>query len=139
MRSGQGADFADACFRRARAAGSVWEDALVDRADFSGALLDRANFTQAFGRGTRFYRCHLADATLDDAVLVDAMLSESRLLRASLVRADLTRASCRGANLFAAGLWNAVLIDTDFGGANLGRAATAGAVLESPGPVRGDV
>jgi uncharacterized protein YjbI with pentapeptide repeats len=137
MRSGQGADFTDACFRRARAAGSVWEDALVDRADFSGALLDRANFTHAFGRGTRLYRCHLADATLDDAVLVDAVLSESRLLRASLARADLTRACFDHANLFAAGLWNAVLIDTDFRGANIGRANSAGAVRERPAPAGG--
>ncbi|NDC54027.1 MAG: DUF2169 domain-containing protein [Planctomycetia bacterium] len=132
MRSGQGADFAAACFRLARAAGSVWEDAVVDRADFSGAMLDRANFTQAFGRGARFHRCHLADATLDDAVLVDAVLSESRLLRASLARADLSRARCDGANLFAASLWNAVLVDTDFRGANLGRANVSGAVRAAP-------
>lgn len=134
LRAGRGADFADACFRLSRAAGSVWEDAVVDRADFSGALLDRASFTAAFGRATRFYRCHLADATLDDAVLVDAVLTESRLLRASLARADLTRARCAGANLFAASLWNAVLVDTDFGGANLGRASMAGAVRERPAP-----
>lgn len=137
LRSGQGADFADACFRRARAAGSVWADAIVDRADFSGALLDRANFSQAFGRGTRFYRCHLADATFDDAALIEAVLSESRLLRASLARADLTRARCDGANLFAASLWNAVLIETDFRRANLGRANSAGAVRERPAPAGG--
>jgi len=134
MRSGQGTDFTEACFLRARAAGSVWEDAVVDRADFSGAMLDRANFTAAFGRATRFYRCHLADATLDDSVLVDAVLAESRLLRASLARADLTRARCAGANLFAASLWSAVLVDTDFRGANLMRASTAGAVRQSAGP-----
>jgi len=134
LRAGRGADFLDACFRFARAAGSVWEEAVVDRADFSGAMLDRANFTAAFGRATRFYRCHLADATLDDSVLVDAVFAESRLLRASLARADLTRARCVGANLFAASLWSAVLVDTDFGGANLMRASTAGAVRQSPGP-----
>jgi uncharacterized protein YjbI with pentapeptide repeats len=137
LRSGQGADFADACFRRARAAGSVWEDAVVDRADFSGASLDRANFTQAFGRGTRFYRCDLTDATLDDAALVAAVFTESRLLRASLTRADLTGARCDGANLFAASLWNAVLIDTDFRGANLGRTNSAGAVRKRPAPAGG--
>jgi len=137
LRSGQGADFADACFRRARAAGSVWEDAIVDRADFSGALLDRANFSQAFGRGAVLRCCHLADATFDDAVLVEAVLSESRLLRASLARADLTRARCMGANLFAASLWSAVLVDTDFRHANLGRANLAGTVRERPAPAGG--
>lgn len=137
LRSGQGADFTEACFRRARAPGSVWEDAVVDRADFSGAILDRANFTHVFGRGTRFYRCLLADATLDDAVLVDAVFSQSRLLRSSLVRADLTRTRCDGANLFAASLWNAVLIDTDFRGANLGRTNSAGAVHDRPAPAGG--
>lgn len=134
MRSGHGADFTDARFRRAHAAGSVWEDAVVDRADFSGALLDRANFTHAFGRGVVLRCCHLADATLDDAVLVEAVLGESRLLRASLVRADLTRASCAGANLFAASLWNAILVGTDFRGANLTRATTAGAVRDRATP-----
>ncbi len=130
MRSGQGADFTDAIFRLAKAEGSVWSDSIVDRADFSGAMLDRANFTFAFCRGTRFFRCHLTDATLDDAVLVGAILSQSRLFRASLSRADLTRARCDGTNMFSASLWSAVLVDTDLRGANLGRAVMNGVVQE---------
>ena len=44
------------------------------------------------------------------------------------------RASCAGANLFAASLWNAILVGTDFRGANLTRATTAGAVRDRATP-----
>ena len=124
-RAGQEADFSAAVFVRAVGPGSVWHDAVVDRADFSGAHLDRADFSHAFARQARFYRCRLADATFSDAVLVQASFVQSKLLRASFSRADLSDAAFDGANLFAAGLWSAVLTGTSFRGANIGRTTLA--------------
>lgn len=131
-RAGQEADFSAAVFVQAVGPGSIWQDAVVDRADFSGAHLDRANFSHAFARHARFYRCRLADATFTDAVLVNASFAQSQLLRASFARADLSSAAFDGANLFAAGLWSAVLTDTRFRGANLGRTTLAPGLQTRP-------
>jgi uncharacterized protein YjbI with pentapeptide repeats len=131
-RAGQEADFSAAVFVRAVGPGSVWQDAVVDRANFSGAHLDRADFSHAFARQARFYRCRLADTTFSDAVLVNASFVQSKLLRASFARADLSDAVFDGANLFAAGLWSAVLTGTSFRGANVGRTTLASPAATRP-------
>jgi uncharacterized protein YjbI with pentapeptide repeats len=116
LRASRGADFSDGKLACARAPRSVWQQAMLDRADFDRAVLSQAQFPEASLRDAHFDRAHLQTATFDDAVLVGARFTNANLLRASFERADLTQARVDGCNLYGAGLLDATLDGTTFQG-----------------------
>jgi uncharacterized protein YjbI with pentapeptide repeats len=116
LRAGRGADFSEGRFARAHAPRSVWQQAVLDRADFSRAMLSQAQFLEASLAMAVFDRAHLPGTNFEDALLPDARLTNANLLRASFERADLTRARVDGSNLYGAGLLDATLDDATFRG-----------------------
>ncbi len=119
LHASDGSDFTGANFRRARADGAIWEEAILQQADFSGASLIRSIFNHASLQGAKLDQAELTAAVFDDANLEVASLVRANLLRASFDRANLSKATLRGANLYNAGFWDAVLVDTNFDAANL--------------------
>lgn len=122
LRASAPSDFSDGNFRRASGNGSLWEEAILDRADFTRAVLARSQFAHASLREARFDRADLTAAVFDDARLPKAILTNANLLRASFERSDLTDAHLEGSNLFESSLREAVLERTNLHGANLKRA-----------------
>lgn len=113
------ADFTGGRFESVQGEGSIWEDAILDGADFSRAHLARAIFVNASLRGAMLDRADLSGAMLDDAVLHAARLTNANLLRVTFDRADLTDADLSGSNMYEAGFWDAKLERTSLAGANL--------------------
>jgi uncharacterized protein YjbI with pentapeptide repeats len=116
LRAGRGADFSDGRFARARGPRSVWQQAILDRADFDRAVLSQAQFAEASLRDAHFDRAHLQTVNFDDAILASARFTNANLLRASFERTDLTQTQVDGCNLYGAGLLDATLEGTTFQG-----------------------
>ena len=114
-----GADLTEGNFRGAKAAGAVFGEAMLDRADFSRAILVRAQFSDASLQEAVFDRADLSSAAFDGAVLQRAVLTNANLIRAGFDQADLTEADLRGSNLYEAGFWETVLDRADFRNANV--------------------
>ncbi|MFQ5757345.1 MAG: DUF2169 domain-containing protein [Acidiferrobacterales bacterium] len=119
LRSGEQADFSEASFKNVQGSGSIWDDCVLDRADYSRAMLTGASFTQASLVGTVFDRAVVTDASFDDADLRQATVSHANFLRASFERANLTEAVFEGSNLYEAGFLDAITERTNFRSANL--------------------
>lgn len=119
LRASEGADFSGGDFRRVKAAGAVFGEAILDRGDFGRAILIRAQFPGASLRGANFDRANVSNASFDGADLRKASLTNANLIRALFDEADLTEASLAGSNLFEAGLWEAVMKRVDLRGANV--------------------
>jgi uncharacterized protein YjbI with pentapeptide repeats len=119
LHGGDKADFTSGNFRGAKGAGSIWEQSMLDGADFSKALLTRANFNEASLREARFDRADALKASFDDAWLQGAVLTNANLLRATFDRADLTQANFSNSNLYGAGFWETVSQHTIIDGANV--------------------
>jgi uncharacterized protein YjbI with pentapeptide repeats len=116
LRASRGADFSDGRFARSHAPRSVWQQAVLDRADFERAVLSQAQFPEASLREAHFDRAHLDGVNFDDAILTGARITNANLLRASFTRADLTNAAVEGCNLYSAGLLDATLDGASFEG-----------------------
>ncbi|HEY3225739.1 MAG TPA: DUF2169 domain-containing protein [Planctomycetota bacterium] len=106
-------------FKLAKGAKTVWIDAALDGADFSGAQLPGADFTGASLAGAIFKRGDFTKGSFADADLRKASLPQVNLLRASFERADLGGADFQGSNLYEADFWDAKTAGADFKGANL--------------------
>jgi uncharacterized protein YjbI with pentapeptide repeats len=119
--SGAGADFTAGIFVKIKGNESVWEECILDRADFSGASLVRAQFASASLREAKCDKADLSAADFSDACLQRAQLTNCNLLKASFDRADLTQAELLYSNLYEAGFWEAVTDEADLSGANLKR------------------
>jgi uncharacterized protein YjbI with pentapeptide repeats len=113
------ADFAKGNFKNVTANRSVWEESVLDGADFSRASLKRAQFGDGSLQNVNFDRADLTAAGFDDACLRGAQLTNANLLRATFDRADLTGAKVEGSNCYEAGFWEAVTEKTDFARANV--------------------
>jgi len=125
LRAGEKANFTGGKFREAKAPKSIWEGALLDRADFSCAVLTGATFEDASLRETRFDRADLTQANFEDASAHRALLTNANLLRASFNRANLTDARLDNSNLYEASFWETVFGNTSAVGANLNRTLLA--------------
>jgi uncharacterized protein YjbI with pentapeptide repeats len=125
LRASSKSDFSQGNFRKTSARGSLWEEAVLDGADFSGATLSRAQFAEASLRETLFDRAELPSAVFDDTCLRNAILTRANLLRVSFERADLTAADLRESNLYESSFWEAVLEGTNIRGANVKRTRLA--------------
>jgi uncharacterized protein YjbI with pentapeptide repeats len=119
MQAGEGADFTEGRFQRVQGPGAIFEDCILDRADFSGAILTRSQFASASMREVKCHRVDFTKTDFSDAVLVRAVLTNCNLLRTMFDRADLTKADVRDSNCYEAGFWDAVTKDANWRGANL--------------------
>jgi len=126
LHASDGSNFSNANFMKSVANGSIWEDSVLDFADFTQANLTKSLFTHASLKGARLNLAELSFAVFDDADLTGASVQHSNLLRTSMDRANLTNAMLRNSNLYGAGFWDTILKDTDLRGAN-----TRGTVLKS--------
>lgn len=113
IHASDGSDFTDASFEQIQAAGSIWQDSILDRANFSESKCPQALFTGASLIQAKFDRSDLTKAVLDDANLERASLDQCNLLYASLDRANLSDARMREANIYHAGFWDAKLENLD--------------------------
>ncbi len=121
LRASSQSVFAKGNFRKTKANGSLWEEAILDGADFSRAALVRAQFGEASLREALFDRADLSAAVFDDAYLEKAVLTSANLLRVSFERANLTDADLEGSNLYESSFWEAILERTNLRGANVKR------------------
>jgi uncharacterized protein YjbI with pentapeptide repeats len=119
LHASEGCDFTAGKFQRVKGTGAVFEQAVLDRADFSRAQLRGAQFGEASLREAILDRADLSYSSFDDADLRKATLTNANFLRAGFDRANLTEASLRGSNLYEAGFWDTVVDRTDFQAANL--------------------
>jgi uncharacterized protein YjbI with pentapeptide repeats len=113
IHASDGSDFTDASFEQIQAAGSIWQESILDGANFSESKLPQALFTGASLIQAKFDRSDLTKAVLDDANLERASLDQCNLLYASLDRANLSNARMREANIYHAGFWDAKLENLD--------------------------
>jgi len=116
LRALRGADFTEGRFAYAHAPRSNWQQAVLDRADFSRAVLTQAQFPETALAGGGFDRAHLQRVNFEDATLTGAQLTNANLLRASFERADMTNACVDGSNLYGTGLLDAILDQATFRG-----------------------
>ena len=126
LHASDGSNFSEAKFTESVAGGSIWEDSILDLADFTQANLTKSLFTNASLKGTKLDSAALSFTVFDDADLTGASMQDSNLLRTSMDRANLTNALLRNSNLYGAGFWDTILKNTDLRGANI-----RGTVLKS--------
>lgn len=113
IHASDGSDFTEASFEQVQAVGSIWQESILDRVNFTESRLSQALFTDASLIQARFDRSDLTKAVFDDANLQQASLDQCNLLSASLDRANLTDARMREANIYNAGFWEAHLEGLD--------------------------
>ena len=119
LRASGGCDFSHGVFVNARGPDSIWEEALLEGADFSHAELAGANFIAAVMTGANLCAADMRSAALVKARLDGARMVRMNLFQASLEKADLRGADLRGSNLYGAETLQALLAATEFAGANL--------------------
>ncbi len=112
-------DFTGAVFARADAAESIWEQAKLDGADFSGAQLSRASFEAASLKQATFVGCVARRGRFPEADLEGADFSGADLFRASFEAARLNRARLPGCNLYESEFYQAQIRDADLRQANV--------------------
>ncbi len=126
FRGGEGSDFSDLTARRARAAGSMWENAVLPRAVFSAADLTEADFS-----GADLRDANLAGANAPGARFIGAALSGASLASINLFQGSLERARLDGAQLGDSNCYGVEFLDADtttatLHGANLTMTKLAG-------------
>jgi uncharacterized protein YjbI with pentapeptide repeats len=119
LQASEEADFTEANCRNAKGKGSIWEESILDKANFSGALLEDAILSDVSAKETRFIRANLSNATFEDSCLDGAVLTEANLLRASFERASLIGTDLSRSNLYESSFWEAKTLNTNVQGANL--------------------
>jgi uncharacterized protein YjbI with pentapeptide repeats len=119
IHASEGCNFTGGSFKRCKGAAAIFEEAILDGADFSRSILTRGQFTDASLRNATLDRCDLVSAAFDDTVMEKAVVTNSNLLRANFDRANLTEADFRGSNLYEAGFWEATTDKANFRNANL--------------------
>jgi len=125
LRAGEKSDFTGGKFREANAPKSIWESAVLDRADFSLASLEGALFETASVKETIFDRAVLVKASFEDALAQKSVMTNANLLRANFNRANLTETRLDGSNLYEASFWETTFGHTNIAGANLKRTSIA--------------
>jgi uncharacterized protein YjbI with pentapeptide repeats len=112
-------DARKADFKLTKGEKSIWSEAMLDGADFSGAKLPGADFERASLAGTIFKRGEFQKGVFAEANLKKALLPQVNLLQANFERADLGGADFQGSNCYEAEFWDAKTQGADFKGANL--------------------
>ncbi len=119
LHASEGPDFTNGSFQRVQAAGSIWEDAILERADFSGAQLTDADFTNTTLTQARFTCADLTMARFEKANLTETHMTYVNLFQGSLEKTTLIRTDFRGSNLYEVEFYLAEIENAFFEGANL--------------------
>ena len=119
LQASEKSDFTEANCRNIRGKGSIWEESILDRANYSGAMLEDAILSDVSAKQTRFIRANLGNATFEDSCLDGAVFTEANLLRASFERASLIGTDLSRTNLYESSFWEAKTLNTNVHGANL--------------------
>ena len=112
-----GVKLRDAKLRQVNAASSVWDDAVLERCDWSAADLTEASLCGATCEASIFSRARMKGARLCAADLREASFLEADLMEASFEDSKLHKTDLRGANLYGAETLNAELEGTRLAGA----------------------
>lgn len=121
LRAAEGASFARCRLRGVQAAGSFWDDADLQDADFTASDLSGAFFSGAQLFRAVLDHCDMAGGTLTKAQAAHTSFKTVNLFEADLQEADLSFADFRGANLFGAETWKAKLDGVQLELANIKR------------------
>jgi uncharacterized protein YjbI with pentapeptide repeats len=125
-KAGEGACFPQADFRKITAPRSIWTDADLEAADFSGGQLERADFSRARLNKARFRAARSRFANFDASILQAADFQGADLFMANLTRADMQESNLSGGNFYSAEFLNTQFLKTNIQGANLKMTKLAG-------------
>lgn len=119
LRASGKTNFSKGNFQKITAPYSIWENAILDEADFSMSHMEGANFASASLKSAIFIGADLKYARLSKANLFQAKCMTMNLFEASLEKSDLTMTDLRASNIYGAEFLDAVTDGTIFEGANL--------------------
>jgi len=119
FRASDQTNFAHGIFRNVTGHYSIWENAILDHADFSFSDMEGANFSSASLKSASFVGADLRYARFSKADLYQAKCMTMNLFEASLEKANLTMADFRASNIYGAEFLEAVIDRTMFESANL--------------------
>ncbi|MBU1701606.1 MAG: pentapeptide repeat-containing protein [Candidatus Eisenbacteria bacterium] len=119
IRASEKCDFTQGLFINIQGFESIWEEACLNQADFTGAQMERATFEKASLANANFLGAVLKGSRFIKASLCEAKMQKTNLFQGSLEKADLTRADFSGSNLYEVELLDAVLSGIRLDGANL--------------------
>lgn len=114
-----GCSFVEGSFVMADGAESIWEEADLRGANFSGAQLRMANFEGACLEGASLVRCDMPEARFIKANLRAARLAQSNLFQGSFEKANLESTDLRATNLYEVEFRDAMLKGARLDHANL--------------------
>ncbi len=126
LRASGSTDLSMGRFRGVAAAGSIWEEAVINGADFRFADLEGANFASACLVEADFSCANLKFARLSKSALGQARCVSVNLFQAALEKTDLTETDLRAANIYGAELLDAILLGTRLDGADLSMTKLSG-------------
>jgi uncharacterized protein YjbI with pentapeptide repeats len=126
VRASGSTDLSMGRFVRITAADAIWENAVLNGADFSFATMEGANFAAASLLEADFLCADLKYARLSKSVLCQARCISMNLFQATLERADLTDTDFRGSNLYGVEFLDAITDATLFGNANISMTKLSG-------------
>ena len=118
LRASGKTNFSRGNFQKVTAPYSIWENAILDAADFSMSQMEGANFASASLKSAVFIGADLKYARLSKASLVMAKCMTMNLFEASLEKADLTMTDFRSSNIYGAEFLDAVTDGAKFENTN---------------------
>ncbi|MBC2714114.1 MAG: DUF2169 domain-containing protein [Desulfobacteraceae bacterium] len=119
LRASNQTNFTHGIFRNVTGHYSIWENAILDHADFAFSNMEGANFASASLKSASFVGADLRYSRLSKANLYQAECMTMNLFEANLEKADLTMADFRASNIYGAEFLDAVINKTRFENANL--------------------
>ncbi len=112
LRASEGGNFSKCTFVKATGFESMWQDAILDRADFSFSKMQGADFTRASLQQATMAAADMKHARFMKADLQQARLVVMNLFEASFEKADLTGADLSGSNMYGAEFLDAIIVGT---------------------------
>lgn len=123
-----GSRLPEARFREAQGEQSVWEGAMLYRADFTSARIHGAEFSSAYLEGARFCNANVRMGRFVEAILRRADMTRANLFRSDLEKANFTEANLAHANCYDSEFLDVVIDGTNFDGTNLKMTKLSGGV-----------
>jgi len=119
LRASEGGNFTGSTFVKANGFESMWQDAILDKADFSFSKMQGADFTKASLQGVTMAAADMKRSRFMKANLSQARLVVMNLFESSMEKADLTEADLSGSNMYGAEFLDAIIDRTIFERTNL--------------------
>jgi len=119
LRASEKTNFSKGIFRNVIAPYSIWEDAILDNADFTFSQMEGVNFASASLKSANLFGADLKYSRLSRANLHEAKCTTMNLFQANLEKADLTMTDFSSSNLYGVEFLDAIIDNTKFDNANL--------------------